>query len=341
MTTTGRVAKTSGAGDSRLALEYKRGLHLIGTVLWFDAVRARDLSFVSHAHVDHIAPHRKILATPTTARLVRHRLGETAALISPFGRVFSIGGMTVELFPAGHVLGSAQIRVSVGGEQLVYTGDLNVVPNRTAEPHEIRKCDVLVIESTFGHPRYKFPARDEIEASVVRFATDTFARGETPAYLAYSLGKSQEVARILGDAGIPTRAYRAAYEIVEIYREMGVDIPLCKLLTGRAQRGEAIIIPAGGRRGGRAVDTATSGVRLAAVTGWALDPSTRFRMKVDEAIPLSDHADFEGLVAYVRAAAPKKVFVMHGFCEDLARALRAEGFDAEPLIPPRQLEMFA
>ncbi|MBI3073919.1 MAG: MBL fold metallo-hydrolase [Deltaproteobacteria bacterium] len=329
------------ASDSRLALEYRRGLHLVGTVLWFDSVRARDLSFVSHAHVDHLAPHRKILATPATARLVRHRIGETAALVSPFGRVFSIGGMTIELFSAGHVLGSAQIRVSLGGEQLVYTGDLNVAPNRTCEPHETRKCDVLVIESTFGHPRYKFPAREEVEAAVARFATDTLARGETPAFLAYSLGKAQEVARILGDAGIPTRAHRAAYEIVEIYREMGVDIPLCKALAGRAARGEAVIIPPGGRRGGRTIDTATHGVKVAAVTGWAVDASTRYRMKVDEAIPLSDHADFDGLMSYVRAVAPKRVFVMHGFCEDFSRALRAEGFDAAPLIPPKQLEMFA
>ncbi|HYX91607.1 MAG TPA: MBL fold metallo-hydrolase, partial [Myxococcaceae bacterium] len=142
----------------------KAGLHLSGTELWFDANRKSDLSFVSHAHADHIARHARVIATAATLRLMQHRLGKLhGALPVPYRRPFDLGRLVLELLPAGHVLGSAQLRViREDGTRIVYTGDINFTNALTAEPAEIADCDVLVIESTFGHPRYVFPPRAEL-----------------------------------------------------------------------------------------------------------------------------------------------------------------------------------
>src|SRR5687767_5453138 len=123
------------------------GLHLRGTPLWLDARKRTELSFVSHAHSDHIARHHRVIATAPTLRMMTHRLGQLpAALPVPYGRPFELGGLYVELLPAGHMLGSAQIRVILpDGSRVVYTGDLNLAPSLTAEAAEVAECDALVI----------------------------------------------------------------------------------------------------------------------------------------------------------------------------------------------------
>ena len=152
-----------------MSVELRRnGLHLTGTPLSLDARRKSPLSFVSHAHSDHIARHERTIATAATLRLMAHRLGDlNAPLAVPYGRPFALGPLTLELLPAGHVLGSAQIRVTrEDGKRIVYTGDINFAPSLTAEPTQVAECDTLVIESTFGHPRYVFPPREEVLGQV-------------------------------------------------------------------------------------------------------------------------------------------------------------------------------
>ncbi len=137
------------------------GLHLTGTSLWLDAHRKSELSFVSHAHSDHIARHERVIATSPTMRLMSHRLGPMAAALPvPYNRPFDLVPLRIELLPAGHILGSAQIRVTrMDGRRIVYTGDLNLAPSLTAEAAQVAECDILIIESTFGHPKYCFPPK--------------------------------------------------------------------------------------------------------------------------------------------------------------------------------------
>src|SRR5262244_616099 len=147
------------------AVELRQGgLHLTGTSLWLDARRKSELSFVSHAHSDHIARHERIIATSPTLRFMTHRLGSLpAALPVPYNRPFVLGPLDVELLPAGHILGSAQIRViRADGRRIVYTGDLNGTPSLTAEPLQLARCDTLILEATFGHPRYVFPPKPAV-----------------------------------------------------------------------------------------------------------------------------------------------------------------------------------
>jgi putative mRNA 3-end processing factor len=320
---------------------HKGGLRIINSALHLDATRRVECGFVSHAHGDHIARHERTIATAATLALMRHRLGTPkrarsehlpATPRSPFG----LGELTLELFPAGHVLGSAQLRVTRDGTALGYTGDLCTQPTESAEPAEVMPCDVLVMESTFGAPRYVFPPKPEVLAAVRRFVDDALSDGVTPVLLAYALGKAQEILKHLADRGYACRAHPAVHGVNQVYEAMGVALPGVRALgpEGAAQ-GEVVVCPPHLAR-----STAMKGVtrrRTAVLTGWALDGLGG--RGVDAAFPLSDHADFPSLVAYARATGAGRVYTVHGDAAGFAAALRREGIRAEPLRPQLQLEL--
>src|SRR5271165_5050351 len=229
-----------------MAVELRRGgLHLSGTVLALDARRKGQLSFVSHAHADHIARHDRVIATAPTLRLMAHRLGALAGPLSvPYNRPFALGPLTLELLPAGHILGSAQLRVTrQDGRRIVYTGDLNLSPALTAEPAQVAACDTLVIESTFGHPRYAFPERGQVLEAVETWVRRTLERGATPVVLGYALGKAQEVICALARRGHAVVAHSSICDIAELYREFGVEVGPVRRFDNTYLPGEVAVFP--------------------------------------------------------------------------------------------------
>jgi putative mRNA 3-end processing factor len=318
----------------------KQGLHLTGTPLWLDAHRKSELSFVSHAHSDHIARHERVIATSSTLRFMTHRLGKLAsALPVPYGRGFDLGPLYLELLPAGHILGSAQLRVTrQDGVRVVYTGDLNLAPSLTAEPAQVAECDTLIIESTFGHPRYVFPPKEKVFADIEAWLRQQLDRGVTPVLLGYPLGKSQEAMKAMSSRGFDICAHPSIYDMTELYRECGMPIERVRRFDGSVKDGEVGFFPPfNARRSGlgKIWPRAT-----AVLTGWALDPGAAARYGADVAFPLSDHADFPQLVEYAKKTGANEVLTHHGFAEDLAKALQAEGIDARPVGTIKQLELF-
>ena len=321
---------------------HRGGVRLLDSALHLDATRRVECGFVSHAHGDHIARHDRTIATAATLALLRHRLGAPrraraehlpAAHRSPFG----LGELTLELFPAGHVLGSAQLRVTRGGVALGYTGDLCTEPTEASEPAQVMPCDVLVLESTFGLPRYVFPPKAEVLAAIRRFVDGALSDGETPVLLGYALGKAQEILKHLSDAGYRCRAHPMVHGVNRVYEEQGVRFPGVRPLGPEGpDRGEVVVCPPH-----LAQSTAMRGVRrrrTAVLTGWAIDGGRHFR-SVDAAFPLSDHADFPSLVAYARATGAGRVYTVHGETDALASALRRQGIRAQPLREELQLEL--
>jgi putative mRNA 3-end processing factor len=313
-----------------------------GSGLFLDARRRRPCGFVSHAHTDHLGRHDRTLATAATAALARHRLGDRArgeVVRLAYRTPFELGELTLELFPAGHVLGSAQIRVTPpSGPAVGYTGDLCLEPTATAERAEVMECDVLVLESTFGLPRYVFPPKEEVLAAVRRFVDEALDDGATPVLLGYSLGKAQEVLRHFGGLGYPCRAHPAIHAVNQVYEQQGVELPNVRELAPEGPGpGEVVVVPPQLARS--AAMARVRRRRTAVLTGWALDGARWFR-GVDAAFPLSDHADFPSLVRYAKASGARRVLTLHGHAEPLARALRREGLHADPLAPDAQMELF-
>ena len=317
-------------------------LRVTGTVLHLDSRRRAACAFVSHAHGDHIGRHDRTIATAATLALMRHRLGEprrrpTEALPATYRAPFGLGELTLELFAAGHVLGSAQLRVVRDGVALAYTGDLCLEPNLTADAAEVVSCDVLVLESTFGLPRYVFPPKHEVLAAIRRFVDGALADGATPVLLGYALGKAQEILKYLGEAGYPCRAHPVVHAVNRVYEAQGVPLPNVALLPPEGPaRGEVVVAPPHLARTSPILRIRNR--RTAVLTGWAVDGRRGFR-GADAAFPLSDHADFPALLRYAKASGASRVLTVHGYARELAAALRGEGLRAEPLVEREQLEL--
>lgn len=307
---------------------FDRGLKLTKADLAVDFRRRQPRGFISHAHTDHMARHEYALCTPATAALYRCRYGQRPTREMPYRQPLVWGGMRLTTYPAGHCLGSAMLLAEDGGQSLLYTGDFKLGESLTAQRAELPRADVLVIESTYGQPLYRHPPRANVIDQLVTLVREALARGATPVVEAYVLGKSQEVTRILSDAGIPVLQHPKIYEISQVYRDCGVELGDCHKYPGEPLAGHVVVVPPRMHRGGR-----LPGLKKTvtfAVTGWATHEGTRDRLGVDHAIPLSDHADYDELFEAVRRVAPQVIYCTHGPAS-FVDCLRAEGYNAHPL----------
>lgn len=331
-------------GDLKLTY-HNGGVFLPGLGLWLDprdAVGGPERVMVSHAHSDHVGLHREVILTEATGRLMKARLrGDWIEHVLPFGRACEFQGdggrWRLTLLPAGHILGSAMAWIEAGGTSLLYTGDFKLRPGLSSEPCDVRRADILVMETTFGRPHYRFPPVAEVMRGVVRFCQEALDNDETPVLLGYSLGKCQEVLTHLAAAGLPISLHSAAWKLTKIYEELGKSFPPHEKLEEEASRGRVLICPPGVARS----ETLRSlgKTRVAMLTGWAMDPGCRFQHQAHAAFPLSDHADFDELVEMVKRVGPKQVYTLHGFASDFAQTLRDMGFNAQALSEEDQLSL--
>ncbi|MBX3734329.1 MAG: ATP-dependent DNA ligase [Verrucomicrobiae bacterium] len=332
-----------------LAFRYHEGaVHLPALGLWLDAHRPMGPDaavFVSHAHADHTAAHARVLLSEPTRRLMRARVaGERMEQVLDFGRRYDgagLGlpapGLAITLLPAGHILGSAMLLLEASGTSLLYTGDFKLRPGLSAEACEPRKADLLIMETTYGRPEYVFPPTAVILESVIRFCREALDNDETPVLLGYSLGKSQEILSGLAGAGLPVALSGPAAKLTAVYESLGHRFPAHETLDAGKAAGKVVLAPPG--MAISALRRRLGSCRIAVLTGWAVDPGCRFRHQADAAFPLSDHADFSDLVAFVRQVAPRRVFTLHGFAADFAAHLRGLGHDACALSEVEQLEL--
>ncbi len=317
-------------------IEYSRGIRVEGTDLWLDATERKPLCFVSHAHLDHSVPHFKVIASRKTARLYSHRCKCGEVIELEYNQPFSLDGVSITLFPAGHILGSSQILLETD-RRWVYTGDFRMVRGETAEPIQVKPCDVLVMESTFGRYRYVFPNRDDVVDDLLHFVDSARSAGKAAVIYAYPMGKSQEAIKILGDLGYRLSVHRSIYEIAKIYEELGVSLEGYELFNFKNAKGKVLLMPPYALHQSLTRDIGRKSTAI--LTGWAMDPGAAEAWGVDRAIPLSDHADFVELFAYVLAAGPKKVYTVHG-PPQFAQFLKRKGFDAQHLPSGVQLRLW-
>jgi Cft2 family RNA processing exonuclease len=326
----------------------KRAVPLPALGLWLDPhkpVRDGGVAFVSHAHSDHTAAHAEVIFTAPTQKLMRARVaGKRREHVLPFGQrvessALDIGHSTfvITLLPAGHILGSAMAYVETDVGSMLYTGDFKLRAGRSAEPCEPRHAETLIMETTFGRPRYVFPPAAEVIRDLLRFCTDALSDGATPVLLGYSLGKSQELLAALAEAQLPVMMHSSVVRLTAIYKEFGHSFPGCEPLDPARAAGHVILCPPGTPL--ESLKVHRPRLRLAVITGWAIEPGCRFRYGADAAFPLSDHADFPDLLEFVRRVNPRRVLTLHGFATDFAETLRRQGIEAWALGEANQLTL--
>ena len=302
------------------------GVYLPDQGLWLDPRQPRPRAVISHAHSDHVAAHPLAYATPATQRLVSHRrpsLGSVRGV--PYGEPIALERCRLTFFPAGHVLGSAQTLVETEFGRVLYTGDL-------------KTRDVLVLESTFGKPHYRFPDAAEVIADMVSWCRSVLDCRATPVLLGYSLGKGQEILSALAAEGLSIALHPSLFGVTEVYRELGCEFPAYQSLAQPDGKPTVVITPPSARRNG--LKALVGEFKTAALTGWAMDRSLKDRLEVDAVFPLSDHADFEELCCYAEQVDAAMTYTVLGFDEELAMHLRRRGLRAKALTDVDQLRLF-
>jgi Cft2 family RNA processing exonuclease len=322
-----------------ISLRYDRGLHLPEHALWLDPQTRQPLAFVSHAHSDHLAAHAGIVAHPSTARFMRERLrGARQEHLPEFGERREFRDCAITLLPAGHILGSAQAFVESAAGTLLYTGDFKLRPGLAAEPAGWRHADTLIMETTFGLPKYCMPPTADVLAQIIAFCRAALDDGAVPMLLAYSLGKAQEAIHALLRAGLAPMLHEAVFRMTEIHRELSPSFPAGYVrFSKKDAAGKVLVWPPNARQSALLADGTK--LRTAVLSGWALDPRAIYRYRCDAAFPLTDHADYPDLVRYVELVQPRRVFTLHGFAADFAADLRRRGVEAWALTEDDQLEL--
>jgi Cft2 family RNA processing exonuclease len=316
-----------------LLFHWENGLKLTTADLAIDVRRRQPRAFISHAHSDHMARHEFALCTPQTAALYQLRLGPRRTLEMPYRQTIDWGGLRLTTYPAGHCLGSAMLLAEDQGRTLLYTGDFKLRPSLTAEAAELPHADTLVIESTYGHPDYRLPPSEESLAEFFALVRRALAEEMVPVIQAYVLGKSQEITRLLTDAGIPVLQHRSIYEVSRMYESLGCPLGRFERFRGHVEPGWAVVVPPG-----TPLTDLPRQVRFA-LTGWAMDRGIKYRLGVDHAIPLSDHADYDELLQAIDRVAPQAVYCTHGH-ESFVDRLLDLGYNAHVLGKPRQGRLF-
>ena len=199
----------------------------------------------------------------------------------------------------------------------------------TTPPAEIIDSDILIMESTFGQPHYIFPDRDTAIDQLINFVQKCLLSNQTPIVLAYSLGKSQEAIKELGDFGFEIYAEQTVHKYCRLYEDCGVQFHNLHPLPVDDFRGKVLVFPPYFKKY-KGLIKMIYPKRICFLSGWGMDRNSHFRVGADLTVPLSDHADYNDLIRYVEESQPRKIYTLHGFPE-FAEDLRKRGFEAEYL----------
>jgi len=298
---------------------------------WLPVPRA----VITHGHGDHARVGMgEYHCTAGTAPILRWRLGEQRIVEHAYGHAFNMNGARVSLHSAGHVLGSAQVRVEVDGDVWVASGDYKRQSDPTCEAFDVVPCDVFITEATFALPVYRWPDTHEAVAQIVQWRRSCEARKEAAVLYCYALGKAQRVlAELLAFDEPPPLLHGAIAAGVEVYRACGVAMAATELVSEQGSRadhaGRLVIAPpsAAGSPWLRRFRHAQQGF----ASGWMRIRGNRRRRNFDRGFMISDHADWPDLLRTIEQTGARRVFATHGTTDALVRTLSERGIDARAL----------
>jgi putative mRNA 3-end processing factor len=316
-----------------LVLARPEGLYCPAGGFYIDPWKPVDRAVITHGHSDHARiGSSHYLAATAGAAVLRHRLGADIRLDTlAYGQAIQHHGVNLSFHPAGHVLGSAQVRLEYRGEVWVVSGDYKLEDDGTCTPFEPVRCDAFITESTFGLPIYRWPPQSEVFADINAWWRDNADKGRTSVLFCYAFGKAQRLLSGL-DPSIGSILLHGAMEpLTRIYREAGVALPPTQYVGQMAETtrvdSSIVLAPPSAqstpwmRRFGDYADAFAS--------GWMQLRGTRRRRGVDRGFVMSDHADWPGLQNAIQATGAQRVFVTHGQVNPMVRWLREKGLDAQ------------
>ncbi|MCV6584156.1 MAG: ligase-associated DNA damage response exonuclease [Marinibacterium sp.] len=309
-----------------------RGIYCPAGDFHIDPWRPVDRALITHGHADHARPgHARYLCTDAAAPVLRHRLGDIPLETVAYGAPLQIGGARVSFHPAGHVPGSAQIRVEVDGEIWVASGDYKTVEDGLCEPFDPVPCHSFITESTFGLPIFRWRPQAQIAAEINQWWAACQRDGITPMLGAYSLGKAQRILHMLDPSIGPILTHGAAEATTQVLRDQGYALPATCPVTPdtdpRAHPGALVLAPPAAL--GSAWAKRFGQVSTGFASGWMQLRGVRRRRASDRGFVISDHADWPGLISAIRATGAEQIHVTHGYTDVFARWLSDAGWSAQ------------
>lgn len=309
-----------------------KGIYCPPADVYIDPWRPVNRALITHGHADHSRwGHQHYLCTETAAPVIRYRLGNVNLSTTKFGEPTMINGVKFSFHPAGHIVGSAQIRVEHKGEVWVASGDYKVAPDGLSEPFEPVRCHTFITESTFGLPVYRWKAQHVVFEEINDWWRQNQAQGKVSVLAAYALGKAQRLLHGVDDSIGPIFTHGAIEKTTQVMRKQGLKLPPTQRITQQYKSKDfegALVLATPAATGSnwmRRFKSASVGI----ASGWMSLRGTRRRRAADRGFILSDHADWNELNEAIEATGAERVAVTHGYTHLFARWLREEcGLDA-------------
>ncbi|WP_341366529.1 ligase-associated DNA damage response exonuclease [Yoonia sp. BS5-3] len=308
-----------------------RGIYCPAGDFYIDPWQPVPRALITHAHSDHARPGMgRYLATDGTAPVMRHRLGDIDLETIAYGEFRQIGGAKVSFHPAGHVPGSAQIKVEVKGEVWVVSGDYKTIADGLSEPFEPVPCHAFITECTFGLPIFKWTPQDVLTEQINAWWAANAAAGKTAILGAYALGKAQRLLATVDPTIGPILTHGAIENTNEVLRGQGVNLPQTIYagpdISAKTHPGALVLATPSAL--GTAWTRRFGPASTAFASGWMALRGVRRRRAADRGFIVSDHADWDGLNAAIKATGASKIFVTHGYTAPFQRWLTDQGYDA-------------
>jgi len=308
----------------------QNGIYCAKADVYLDPWRKVDKAIISHGHADHSRwGNKKYITHHDNIPIMKHRLGEIDVMGKAYGESFTINNVKFSLHPAGHVIGSSQIRVEHQGEVWVFTGDYKDEADGVCTPYEPVKCHTFITECTFGLPAFKWKPQAEVMTDINEWWQSNKADGRTSVLFGYSLGKAQRLLKHLDTNIGDIYTHGAIENMTNVLRTL-VDFPETKLITRETTKKELsgnLVLAPPSAHGGTWIRKMVPYV-TASASGWMTFRGARRRRAIDKGFVMSDHCDWDGLLNSIKATECEKVICTHGYTDIFSRYLREIGYDA-------------
>jgi putative mRNA 3-end processing factor len=308
----------------------KKGIYCEAADVYLDPWKPVDKAIISHGHADHSRwGHKKYITHHSNVPIIKHRLGEIEVSGKEWNETFSINGVKFSLHPAGHIIGSSQIRVEHKGEVWVFTGDYKDEEDGVAVPYEPVKCHTFITECTFGLPAFKWQPQAEVFTEINNWWQQNKEDGRTSVIFGYSLGKAQRLLKHLDTSIGKIYTHGAIENMTEVIRPLS-EMPETTRVTRDTKKNEFkgnIVVAPPSAHGSPWIKKMVPYV-TASASGWMTFRGARRRRAIDRGFVLSDHCDWQGLLKSIKATGAEKVICTHGYTDIFSRYLRELGFDA-------------
>lgn len=308
----------------------KKGIYCEPARVYLDPWKPVDKAIISHGHADHSRyGHQQYITHRNNVPIISHRLGTINVTGKEWGETFVINNVKFSLHPAGHIIGSSQIRVEYKNEVWVFSGDYKTEDDGISTPYEAIKCNTFITECTFGLPAFKWTPQQEVFENINQWWLENKQEGKTSILFGYSLGKAQRLLKHINPEIGKIYTHGAIENMTEVLRPI-VDFPETNRITKDIKKEELlgnIVLAPPSAHGSTWIRKMVPYV-TASASGWMTFRGARRRRAVDKGFVLSDHCDWQGLLSSIEATGAEKVICTHGYTDIFSRYLREQGYDA-------------